>query len=305
MKFVFIINPIAGKGQFQKELPKIIQGFCTNEKISWEIYITKSIHDALIFVKNYPKNQTVRFYAVGGDGTLNEVINGAMNHGNCEVGFFPCGSGNDFARIFQNPEYFLYLNRQLNATTHQIDLIKANHSYAINMCNMGLDAQTAADVHRFTKFMPGTMAYSVSLLNSLVHKMGFDATVTLDDEEVIKGTFILATFANGIAYGGGYYSAPKAEYDDGLMDVCLIQPVSRLIIAKLLNAYKNGQHLSDERFKKYMLYRRCKKVVVETTKPQMLCIDGEFITSAQNTMEIIPKAIPLLLPQGATIAKIT
>lgn len=299
MKHIFIINPVAGKGQFQRELVRTITSVCPDLTPDWEIYETKSIGDALFFAKNYPGDTEVRFYAVGGDGTLNEVVNGARARGNAEIGLFPCGSGNDFVRLFQNPAAFLSVEGQIKGATQAIDLIKSAGNYCINMCNLGLDAQTAADVHRFTRFMPGPMAYSLSLMNRLVHKMGLDIRVTLDSGEVISGDFILATFANGIAYGGGYYAAPKARFDDGLMDICLVKPVKRLKIANLLNVYKNGGHLDDSRFEEFLLYRRSAWAKVETEKPQKLCLDGEILTTDKAELKIEPKAIKLVIPQGA------
>ncbi|MDO4542028.1 MAG: diacylglycerol kinase family lipid kinase [Bacillota bacterium] len=298
MKHVFIINPVAGKGRFQKELVRTITAVCGSKDLDWEIYETRSIGDALFFTRDYPGNKKVRFYAVGGDGTLNEVVNGAANRGNAEVGLFPCGSGNDFVRIFKNPERFLEVEAQIKGVPHPVDLIKCQGNYSINMCNMGLDAQTAADVHRYTRFMPGSMAYTVSLLNRVFHKMGFNITVTLKDGEIISGRCILATFANGVAYGGGYYSSPKAKYNDGLMDICLIKPVSRLKIATLLKVYKNGGHLDDHRLKDILIYRRSNWAKIETEAPQKLCIDGEILSVKTTELELIPKAVNFVVPMG-------
>lgn len=298
MKQVFVINPIAGKGHFQQEVEAKIKALCTSEKIDWEIYKTKSIGDAERFIKNYPGKDKVRFFAIGGDGTLHEVINGAMARGNTEVGLFPCGSGNDFVRIFSDPNKFLDIKGQIQGVPHPIDLIKTRQRYAINMCNMGVDAETAAQVHRYTKFMPGTMAYSASLLNRFFHKLGFEIKVTLDNGEVISGLYILSTFANGVAYGGGYYSAPKARYDDGLMDICLVKPVSRLKIAQLLAVYKNGGHLEDQRFKEFLIYRRSSRASIETPELQNFCADGEIIPLKNVEMEICPKVLDFVLPQG-------
>lgn len=298
MKQVFVINPIAGKKHFQQEIEPKIKSICDRQKIDWEIYITKSIGDAERFIKNYPGQDKVRFFAIGGDGTLNEVINGAMARGNAEVGLFPCGSGNDFVRIFKDYHKFLDVGAQIKGVPHPIDLIKARHRYAVNMCNMGVDAETAAQVHRYTRFMPGAMAYSVSLLNRFFHKLGFEIKVTLANGEVISGCYILSTFANGVAYGGGYYSAPKARYDDGLMDICLVKPVSRLKIAKLIAIYKNGGHLDDERFKEFLIYRRCAWACIETPQLQNFCIDGEVTLLKKVDMAICPQALNFVLPQG-------
>ncbi len=305
MKNVFIINPVAGKGQFQKELASQIAPVCRELKTSWEIYETKYPGDGYAFTKNYPLGEKIRFYAVGGDGTLNEIVNGAMARGSGAVGIFPCGSGNDFVRTFSQQKKFLDIKAQLQAKEKRIDILKTENSWGINMGNMGLDAQTAADVHRYTKFLPGPMAYSLSLLNRLLHKMGFSIKVTLADGEVIQGTYILATFANGIAYGGGYYSAPKARCDDGLMDICLVKPVSRLKIAHFLKIYKEGRHLDDERLSEFLVYRRSSQAVIETKKPKKFCLDGEIQTSAQISIKLQKQALDFLLPYETDLRELT
>ncbi|MBQ6892732.1 MAG: diacylglycerol kinase family lipid kinase, partial [Clostridia bacterium] len=108
------------------------------------------------------------------------------------------------------------------------------------------------------------------------------------DGELInpKGAFILCTAANGGYVGGGYYCAPRAAVDDGYIDVCMIKPVSLITLVRLIGIYKNGGHLNDKRFEKYITYCRAKKVEVVTEKPFFASLDGEVFETTHLIAEI-------------------
>ncbi|MEE0776880.1 MAG: diacylglycerol kinase family protein [Bacillota bacterium] len=301
MKHIFIINPIAGQGKYQEKILNDIHHHCTALPCDFEVIQTQDIGEAYRIAAQYPPEVQARFYAVGGDGTLNEMINGLMARGCGEAGLIPCGTGDDFARVFQEKAPFLDIDKQLKGTAQAIDLIRVCGRYAVNLCNLGIDAETAADVHRFSRFLPGPVAYTVALVWRLFHRLGIEMKVTLDDKETFEGTYLLASFANGQAYGGGYFAAPKAEYNDGWMDVCIVKPISRLKFSQLLSQYKAGKHLDNDTFGPLLHYRRVKKAVFSTAKNQRFCIDGEIIATDSAEMEICPQALRFILPYGAKL----
>lgn len=147
----------------------------------------------------------VRLYAVGGDGTLNEVAAGAAGFENAAVGVFPCGSGNDFIRAIGTADDFLDIGRQLCAPVRLIDRINTGKQQALNVCSMGLDAEVAYHMNDFKKwpFVSGSMAYNLSLVKCLLIKMGCDLTVTIDGGKTYTGRFLFALAANGRWYGRG------------------------------------------------------------------------------------------------------
>ena len=297
MKHVFIINPVAGDGKRQASLRAAIPAACAARGLEYELYETKAAGDARRFAAEYPPEVEARFYAVGGDGTLNELVRGVMARGGGAVGFMPCGSGDDFVRYFADKALFLDLERQLSAAARPVDLVRVGaDDYSLNMCNIGVDADTAHDVHRFTRFIPGSFAYTVSLVNRFfLHKLGTQMRVTVDGE-VFEGLFVLASFANGKAYGGGYFAAPRARIDDGLLEVCLVKPVRRRQFLSLVGRYKRGEHLDDPDFAPLMHYRRARHIQVELAADAIFCNDGETypLRSVELTME--PGALQLIDP---------
>jgi YegS/Rv2252/BmrU family lipid kinase len=298
MYHVFLLNPLAGNGKFQFGLKEKIEAMAEKENLDYMVHVTTDIGNAREITEHFRPNEDARFYAIGGDGTLNEVVNGVLNRkGRGEIGVIPCGTGDDFIRLFPSKEPFLNLEKQIRGKSIPIDAIHTDYIDGINMCNIGIDAETASDVHRFSRYMPGSFAYSVSLINRLTHKIGIDMTLTIDDQIKLKDRFMLVSLGNGCAYGGGYFAAPKAKADDGLLEITAVRPLTRLRIAALIKGYKAGTHLDDPSYAPYIVYHQGKKVHLQMEDLSRFCIDGEIIEVKEITIEILPKAINFIVPE--------
>ncbi|MDW5300390.1 MAG: YegS/Rv2252/BmrU family lipid kinase [Sedimentibacter sp.] len=304
MRHIFIINPVAGKGKTQHDIENKIHALLKNKKTEYEVYFTKFKGDVNSFVINKCKDEipTV-FYACGGDGTLHEVINSAYNFNHACVGIIPCGSGNDFVKNFENRTYFEDIDLQINGEVVKLDLIKVKDEYAASVCNVGFDADAGFNMHKFKKipFITGSGCYIMSVFYCLLKKLGKDLKVVIDESETINGTFLLGVIANGHSYGGGYKCAPKAAINDGIMDLCFVKNMSRLNIISLINNYKTGNHLENNKLKKYITYRKCKHVKITSVEPINLCIDGENYACDELDFKIVPNALNFWLPKGVQI----
>ncbi len=297
MYHVFLLNPIAGNGKFQFGLKEKIEAMAKKAHLDHLVHVTTDIGNAREFTEHFHPGEDARFYAIGGDGTLNEVVNGVLKRkGRGEVGVMPCGTGDDFIRLFPSKEPFLNLEKQIHGKSIAIDAIRTDYIDGINMCNIGIDAETAADVHRFSRYLPGGFAYSVSLVNRLTHKLGTHMALTIDDTIELKDRFMLVSVANGSSYGGGYFAAPKAKVDDGLLEITAVRPLSRLRIAALIRGYKAGTHLDDPSYAPYIVYHQGKKVHLRMEQPTRFCIDGEIIEVKEITIKVLPKAINFIVP---------
>lgn len=297
MYHVFLLNPIAGNGKFQFGLKEKIEALAAREGLDYTVHVTTDIGNAREFTEHFRPGEDARFYAIGGDGTLNEVVNGVLRRkGRGEVGIIPCGTGNDFIRLFPDKEPFFDLEKQIRGKSIPIDAIRTDRLDGINMCNIGIDAETAVDVHRFSRYLPGGLAYSVSLINRLCHKLGINMTLTIDGKTRVEGRFMLVSVANGRAYGGGYLAAPRAKADDGLLEITAVRPLSRLRIAALIKGYKAGIHLDNGSYAPYIVYHRGKKVHLRMAKPTRFCIDGEIIEVKEITVSVLAKAIRFIVP---------
>ncbi|WP_326910390.1 diacylglycerol/lipid kinase family protein [Sedimentibacter sp. MB31-C6] len=300
MKHIFIVNPVAGKGKYQLEIIKNIENQLYG-KTDFEIYITKSKEDVKRYVISKCKeNVSMVLYACGGDGTLHDVINSAQDYEQVNIGIIPCGTGNDYVKNFENYYNFNDVIAQIEGSKVELDLIKVNDEYAASVCNIGFDADAAFNMHKFKSipFITGTGCYILSVLYSLTKKLGKNLEVEVDDKIKFNGKFLLGVIANGNSYGGGYKCAPKAIINDGIIDICFIDKISRFKILGLINEYKIGKHLENENIKKYVTYKKCKTVRMKCDNPINLCIDGESSIHNELFFEISHKSLRFWIPKG-------
>ncbi len=299
MKHLFIINPIAGKNTDPEALGEKIRAAMSGSKDEFEIYVTKAPMDAAEKVRGEASTGLpLRVYACGGDGTLNECVNGAAGHPNAAITHYACGSGNDFLRMFGNDaKLFTDLKALVNGRTLPIDLIDVCGRKSINICSLGFDARVGIGVHDFTKypFISGTLGYVVSLLYHFVKGINRPLKIKLDNSE-LEGEFALVCACNGRYYGGGFNPVPDAEPDDGLMDVLVVKKVSRLRFAMLIGKYAKGHYAELSR---YITHYRCTEISFESPETLGVNTDGEAVFSAAPVFRMEPGAINFIFPEGS------
>ncbi len=311
MKHIFILNPAAGPKTAEKKLlPKILEAV-KSEGVSYEIHRTMNIGDGGNFVRNrclaFPEER-LRFYAVGGDGTLNEVANGAFGFSNAEIAFIPAGTGNDFARIFSNPQFFLDIKRQLQGVAKPIDLIRYGDRYIVNMLNIGLDCAVVVEMNELKqKFsLKGPFAYMAGVGAVFASNQGYHLKVTLEDGSVYNEEFTLVAVGNGAFCGGGFKGVPRAEIDDGLLDVSLIRKINRRTFASVIGKYRKGTHLEAPVLKDVITYVKCRSLTIEppsstadSQETMQICVDGEVYDSTGLNLSVAPATISFSIPEGS------
>ena len=226
MKHVFIINPAAGKYDHSQQFRTQIESACRARGLSYEICVSEKPGDCRAIARKAAESGgEVRLYACGGDGTLNEVVNGAVGFPNAAVTHFPGGSGNDAIKMFSETEPFFHIERLLDAEEARFDLIRCNDTYSINILSIGFDAKVGTDIARFKRLplVTGKGAYVLSILANMVHGLSEHYVVTLDSGETIDAEQTMICICNGRWYGGGFNPVPEARPDDGLLDVLLVK----------------------------------------------------------------------------------
>lgn len=296
MKHIFVINPSAGKGKSPLSFIPYIKEVSDKNNLDYEIYITTRKLDALDFVRNRAKSkEKLRFYSCGGEGTLFEVLNGAFGFDNVEITSIPLGSGNDFVRFFGGAEKFLNLENLINGNVILLDLIKCGDMYAINQCSMGLDAEIAGMQEKFKKIplISGAATYYLAIFYCLLRKIGNRFKVQIDDEIMQDDSYLFCLAANSKWYGGGFFSAPSAEPDDGLIDFILVRKtMGRFALIPLISKYKKGEHLNWN----FTKYTKGTKMTVKSDKPVVVNLDGECFYQDFAEFEIIKKGIKYVCP---------
>lgn len=309
MKTVFVVNPKAGKKNNIEALTERIKAAAKKLRADVEIYETKSVGDASEFVRAYCEKQgSARFIACGGDGTLGEVVNGAVLFDGTEVGVMPFGTGNDFVKNFDGD--FSDVEAQITSQSEKCDIIKYTTTdekgnkrvgYCANMFNIGFDCNVADTMTEMKKkpFVSGSLAYVLAIFATLIKKKGADLEIILDGKEKYNGRLLLTSIANGCFCGGGIKSNPGACVHDGLMNVNIIRNISRMKFISLLPYYMKGTHPCIKGIEKIIDNIGCKKITVKPKGGKMrLCIDGEIVSAGRTEFEILHDAFCFVVPVG-------
>ena len=293
------MNPSSGNGERLEKIKKQIEKL---KGVDYDIYETLGDKDATRYAKEYctqNPGEPVRFYACGGDGTINEVLNGMACHDFAELACIPCGSGNDFVKYYGGAENFSDISALVNTEASPIDIIKVGDTYSANIVNFGFDTCVARTMIKVKdkKHIGGKNAYNTGILWAVLTAMRNKGKVYADGELLnTKKKFLLCTVANGQYVGGAFRCAPRSINNDGYLDVCLVHTISRFKFIKLLGSYTNGKHLDDPRFSDIIEYRRCRKVTVEAPEGFAISCDGEIIETNRFTCEVIPSAVKFVIP---------
>ncbi|MDI9494001.1 MAG: diacylglycerol kinase family lipid kinase [Bacillota bacterium] len=301
MKHIFILNPVAGHQDAEsKFLPRILEAVKA-EDVDYEIHRTMNIGDGENYVRNrciaFP-DEKLRFYAVGGDGTLNEVANGVFGFPNAEIAFIPAGTGNDFARNFAHPKAFLDIKSQIRGRSKKIDLIQYGDRIIVNMLNIGLDCEVVTKMEAIKEktFLRGPLAYITGVAVVFAGNEGYNLKVTLEDRRVFDREFTLVAVGNGAFCGGGFKGVPKAKVDDGLLDVSLINKVNRRTFASFISKYYKGTHLDTLVARDIVTYVQCRSLTVEPKGTMKICVDGEVFTSGKLNISVLPASMDFSIP---------
>lgn len=301
MKHIFIYNPTAGKDNRAavERLKEKIAADYTHLDV--EFYETKCERDATEFVKarcEADAETPMRFYACGGDGTANEVLHGVIGHPNASMTCYPCGSGNDFVKYYGGADRFLDIDALLAAEETPIDVMRIDDRYSLNVTNFGFDTTVAKTMIavKHKKIIGGKHAYTTGIVKALLTAMKNECTVWVDGEKLNEGKILLCTVANGNYVGGSFKCAPFSKNNDGLLDICLVKPISRFKFVKLLGPYTEGKHLEDPRFQDIITYRQGRSVHVTAPEGFAFSLDGEIIEKNDFIIEVCPGAVRFAVP---------
>ena len=292
MKHIIIANPVSGNHKGPKHA-LIIQKLLNKNNINSQIIISKYRGHITKITKELSSKEQCRFYSIGGDGTLNEVVNGVIGT-NSQIVVVPCGTGNDFARSISDfSSIRKIINNSINSKPTKTDVIKLNNGrYCINVLNAGFDAIVAKNIDKFRRvpFISGKSKYNLSIFYTLLENKHFKFKIRFDKDYILKGNFTLVAICNGKYYGGGICPAKHAKVNDGILNVCTINPTRIRSKIKLLPKYKNGKHedLPDVHM------NDCKNISIVSTRKFPVSIDGEIIYTNKLRAQIIKEALNVI-----------
>ena len=293
MKHLFIINPVAGGGRALKLMPEIKRALKDRNE-EFIIKITERPEHATDIARQHVVGEKYRVYSVGGDGTLNEVLNGVVNSGS-ELAVIPCGSGNDFMKSLANiNDMHSLIEKTIGGICRPIDIARAGNKYFINITSIGFDAEVAYNTNRLKKIpgIKGSMSYILGVMATIIRCRNNYLRIKIDERQIHQKLLLIAV-ANGKYYGGGMKVAPDAVIDDGEFSICLISEKGRIEIITLLPRFIKGEHGDIEGVN----FLRGRRVEIKSDKDIAINIDGETSMIKDIVLEIIPKGINMVIPE--------
>ena len=296
-KVHLIINPYSGKKK-GLEVGKFVEQELTNSKIVVKKVVSEKPNHAISIVENLNLEKGDAVVTVGGDGTFCEVISGFMSrkddsYSSIPLGLVPAGTGNSQANDMEITDYMDAIERILTGRIRLIDIAKTKFDlegervtrYSHNLVGWGLgvDSNILAEKMRFL----GPLRYDIGVLLSILRGKVRKAKCFIDGH-LIESDFILLLIQNTCTGGDRLRLAPKAQIDDGKMDLGIIYHIGRFKVLKLFNQLKaQGSHVWNPNVEFY----RFKTLRIETEFPTSINIDGENLGTTPLDIEVLPLAI--------------
>jgi len=307
MKHLFIINPLArGVVNCLPEIRAEIEGcFAHYPWLSYDIHVTRWQRDSEGFIRHYCQKEPglVRIYAVGGNGILYEVINGAMGLPNVQVACYAKSGKGDhpFVRSLGKHAGALFesVSELVFAKTRQIDLIRCNDSYALTFSTFGVEAMAGTfgeELLSKSSLISLDFCYLYAILYHIFHSDSKQKyRVLLDDETVLEGCFLSALIANQPCYGRTFCPGVDAHPDDGLLDLYLWNQIPRIGALKIMVDYLRGHY---RKWPEYIQHYRFRKMKLQSNDLIAISLDGEFSYRTELEYEILPGALDFVCPEG-------
>ena len=288
-----ILNPTAGRGYGAKAEPDL-RRLLAQEGVDFELVRTERPWHAAELAEQAASDGVDLVVAAGGDGTTHEVVNGLMaaaengRAGESILGVIPIGSGSDFAHtVGIPPDLAGSCHRLAHGQLRVVDVGRLTlpgppfHSrFFDNTVNVGFGGVVSVEARKI-RFLRGTPLYLLAVLKALVlHHDPLQVTIEYDDQEVALSSLMICV-ANGSREGGGFFTAPDAEPDDGIFDLCITADVTRLQMLGLIPHFLKGTHTDL----KPIDMARAKRVVISSEDDLIAHVDGELLGAGSHRME--------------------
>lgn len=305
MKTCVILNPMAGRGvagQRRGELEAALRA----AGLDFTLLTTHARGGATELAYQAVERGFSTLVAAGGDGTINEVVNGIVGSarsgvGTATLGIVPLGTGSDFAKMIDGPagsDLSTAIGRIAAGNTRPVDVGQISvetggrelQRVFINGLGAGIDAQVAVEVARVT-WATGLAAYIIASLRALASYKTSQMLVRYDGRELRRRLYF-ATVANGCWQGGGFLLTPGAEIDDGQLDLCAVQSLRLDQVIRYYPRLLDGSHVALRE----VTTARARTIEISSATPFPVATDGEVVTTdaTRVTIETLPGAVQLL-----------
>lgn len=293
MRILFLVNPAAGKGRakrlWEQAAPRL------SGLGDFDVLYTGAPGEATRMARDAAERGYDRVAAVGGDGTINEVMNGLAGT-DAALAVLPGGTGNDYAHCTGLPVDMYEAGRV--ALLGDSRLVDVGHlstgKYFLSVIGAGFDAEVAANVNKVPKYFGGTIPYMAGILKTLWQYAPREMEIEIDGRLLSQKTFLVAV---GLAasFGGGMRITPDAVVDDGLFDVCIAGDVGKAEVLRLVPLIYKGTHVTHPKVR----MTRCRDIAIRSNTPTAIQAEGELIGNLPIEITLLPRYLRLACPKSA------
>jgi len=293
MSTLLILNPKAAKGNAEKHFDRIFQNF-KDAKYDHDIKFSEYPLHAESIANDAVKNGYDNILVAGGDGTLNEVVNGILkSNGDPLLGIIPTGTCNDFIKAAGIPADIQgSCDTIISGNSRTFDIGKAGDRYFINAVGIGFDVAVVQELQK-TKHLNSFLVYLSIVIKKIFRYKGIELFIQNGKDQSRRHALML-TIANGICYGGNFNIAPHADPADGSLDAILINNVSPFKRLKILSKVFSGNHIKIPDVHVF----KTDSLTIKSVDNLLLQIEGELMTwlSKEIHITILPKRLKIAVP---------
>ena len=273
MKYIYFINRFNLKEKTDAMAEKL-KKLCQKYDRDYEILINDTAEEAISSMDQFKDTEYV-ITGIGGDGSINILLNSLIGTKNI-LSFIPYGTGNDFYR---------FCKENYEDGIRDVDIVRINDSYFINVACFGIDADIANDdnfIHNSR--IPSSMRYNAGVVYYFLTYSPRKLKVEANDE-VIEKEITTVVVSNAQYYGGGYRVSPYGNIEDGKLEVLIADKLSKIPMAKVILSMKDAGHLKNPAVSSYT----AEKVIISSDEEFSCNIDGEALKAKRFEIEVIPK----------------
>ena len=310
-RFAAIVNPQAADGKTARDWP-VIRSHFENTVGPLTDYVTQAPQHAIELARAAVRRGHRVIIAVGGDGTLNEVVNGLFENDatidpEVTLALIPRGTGSDFRQTVRLPlDPRLAVDALKAATARPLDLMRLrfrSHEgqdrirYSINVTSFGMGGIVSERAKRYSKYVGGKLSFVAATLFTSLGFRGREVRLEMDGRQSVAARILNVAVGNGQYHGAGMWICPRASLDDGLLDVTIIEYMSPLRVAKDMKLLYNGRVYTHPRVR----FHRVARISASAAQETLIEIDGEPLGRLPLEMEVLPRAVRFLsTPRGET-----
>lgn len=266
-----------------------------SEGVQISVHVTWEGGDAARFAKQHSNSTGCVVVAGGGDGTVNEILNGLFESGRCDCAFgiLPLGTANDFATSINVPigDPYRALLLAASGRIQRVDVARMNDLYFLNVASGGFGAEVTSQTPSALKKVIGGSAYALEALVKAMKSNAYRGRL-ITPERTYEGSVVMFAVGNGRQAGGGAHMTPHALINDGMLDVLLIPDHEEARFSHLLLDLAKLKLNSNEGFH----YLRTAKLKIESERELQINLDGEPMVGKEFTFEVLPNALQMVLP---------